>query len=152
MGLTFYIGFMGCGKSTLGRLHAAEQGKRFVDLDAVFLQETGKTPAIYLTHKGEPAFRKEEQKVLHKTVAQWMADGRPAQIIACGGGTPCFFDNLQFMKEHGHVVFIDTPLATILDRLMRQPERWPLAQKQAPQILYKERRKWYEQAHERLVP
>ena len=152
MGLTFYIGFMACGKSTLGQKHAAASGKNFVDLDREFSRETGMTPEKYITEKGEESFRREEKKLLRKVVAHWMASGKPGQLVACGGGTPCFFDNLEFMKTHGHVVFIDTPLETLLERIRREPDRWPAAKSYPPEKLYEERRKWYEQAHERLIP
>lgn len=152
MGLTFYIGFMACGKSTLAKKHATESHRAFTDLDTAFFQETGTTPAAYIVENGEQAFRLQEKKVLRKVVEQWHAAGNPATIIACGGGTPCFFDNLAYMKQHGTVVFIDTPVPVLWERIEKEPDRWPLAQKDRLATLYKERRKWYEQAHKRLVP
>ncbi|MGB4591726.1 MAG: shikimate kinase [Bacteroidales bacterium] len=143
---------MACGKSTLGRQHAAAAKKEFTDLDTVFIEETGKSPAAYIMENGEPAFRRAEKQLLHQVVERWQSAGKPATLIACGGGTPCFFDNLAFMKKHGRVVFIDTPTSVLWERIGREPEKWPLATRCNLPELYNKRKKWYHRAHERLIP
>ncbi|MDD4920568.1 MAG: shikimate kinase [Bacteroidales bacterium] len=152
MGLIFYIGFMASGKSTLGEAEAARNGMRFVDLDQELWAFSGMPSWQYIKEKGEEAFRMAERDCLHRIVERWHQDGTPPQIVACGGGTPCFFDNMEFIKTSGHVVFIDTPLSTILERISLNPQRWPLAGNGNIEILYQSRKKWYEQAHERIVP
>lgn len=109
MGLIFYIGFMASGKSTLGEAEAARNGMRFVDLDQELWAFSGMPSWQYIKEKGEEAFRMAERDCLHRIVERWHQDGTPPQIVACGGGTPCFFDNMEFIKTSGHVVFIDTP-------------------------------------------
>ena len=152
MRLIFYIGFMASGKSTLGAAEAARKGIRFVDLDQELWTLSGMPSWKYITEKGEEAFRMAERDNLHRIVERWHQEGKPPQIVACGGGTPCFFDNMEFMKTNGHVVFIDTPLSVILDRISRDPQRWPLAGNDSIENLYQSRKKWYEEAHERIVP
>jgi len=150
--LVFYIGFMGSGKTTLAARNAREQGARFVDLDQVIRDNTGSFPRDILYRQGEKAFRIIEKDTLHDVVRTWKDTGEPATIVACGGGTPCFFDNLEFMKTHGHVVFIDTPLEKILKRIADEPQRWPLLQHTDAGKLYNSRLKWYEKADQRIVP
>ncbi|HPW79053.1 MAG: Shikimate kinase [Bacteroidetes bacterium ADurb.Bin037] len=151
MDIVFYIGFMASGKSTLGAADALKTGKRFVDLDQAISERTGMPTWQFISKNGEKAFRKIERDLLHSIVEEWIKEGKPAQIVACGGGTPCFFDNLEFMKATGHVVFIDTPIETMLERISHHPERWPLASGSDPRALYLSRKKWYEKAHERRV-
>ncbi len=151
-GLVFYIGFMACGKSTLGEQDAGKAGARFTDLDKVIEENTGKPAWQLLAEKGEKAFRNIESRLLRQVVEKWMEDGKPSQIVACGGGTPCFHGNLDLMKSYGHVVFIDTPLDTILERIALHPEKWPLLKDNDPVVLYGSRRKWYEKADEQRVP
>ena len=152
MKLVFYIGFMGSGKTTLGARHAQEKEARFVDMDKVIFDRTGISPREILGRKGEKAFREMERDALHEIVQNWIDLGKPSTIVACGGGTPCFYDNLDFMKTHGHVVFIDTPLEIILKRLSREPDRWPLLQHTDAGKLYDSRIKWYKKADETVVP
>ena len=152
MGLIFYIGFMASGKSTLGAADAARDGYKFTDLDQKLWDNTGIPPWQYITEKGEEAFRIAERDILHWIVEEWHREGQPPQLVACGGGTPCAFDNMEFMKSNGQVIFIDTPLSTILERIRNNPHIWPLAGISNLESLYVERRKWYEKAHERKVP
>lgn len=152
MGIVFYIGFMASGKSTLGAEDAAKAGMQFVDLDQVIGESTGMPPWQFISEKGEKMFRMIERDLLHRIVGEWSEEGKPALIVSCGGGTPCFFDNLEFMKTSGYVVFIDTPFEIILERISRYPERWPLVRDRDPKTLYLSRRKWYEKAHERRIP
>ncbi len=152
MDLVFYIGFMGCGKSTTGSRHAQEKGARFIDLDKVILDKTGMSPSEILSLKGEKTFRKIERDTLHDIVQNWMDSGKEATIVACGGGTPCFYDNMDYMKNHGHVVFINTPFEIILKRLSKDPGKWPLLKHTDAVQLYNSRLKWYEKADETMFP
>ena len=82
MDLVFYIGFMGCGKTTTGSRHAQEKGARFIDLDKVILDKTGISPSEILSLKGEKTFRKIERDTLHDIVQNWMDSGKEATVVA----------------------------------------------------------------------
>jgi len=121
LGLIFLIGFMGCGKTTLGRKLASRLGYMFMDLDHVLEAQVGMTIAEYFSKNGEDAFRKLESEVLKQTRYPENA------VISTGGGLPCYFDNMQWMNAHGKTlaygfgVFRDVPLkklrtAVLIDR------------------------------------
>ena len=119
-GLIFLIGFMGCGKTTLGRKLASRLGYMFMDLDHVFEAREGMTIAEYFSKYGEDAFRKLESEVLktHKYPEH--------AIIATGGGLPCFFDNMDWMNAHGKTVYIKLTPKTLADRLQNEKDERPL--------------------------
>ena len=93
---------MGCGKSTLGRSVAALTGWQFIDLDNYIEQRFHRTVKEIFAEYGEDGFRKRERAML-----QEVADFENV-IVACGGGTPCFFDNMEWMNRQGTTVFLDT--------------------------------------------
>ncbi len=126
----FLIGFMGCGKTTLGRAYAKEMGLSFVDLDW-YIEERFHTSIQQLfSERGEEAFRKIEQRMLHE-VAEF-----ENVVIACGGGTPCFYDNMGYMNLQGTTVFLDTSTSTLLRRLkLAQSSRPLLAGKTEEELL-----------------
>jgi len=109
--IVFLCGMPGSGKSTLGRKLAAKLNWAFVDLDAEITLQSGRNPAKWLRESGEDAFRKEEARVLRN-----LPINAPT-VVACGGGSPCFWNNLDFMKNQGIPIFIDLPLASIEQRL-----------------------------------
>src|SRR5690606_29231119 len=110
----FLIGMPGSGKTTLGRQLAQALDMPFLDLDEVIEDnEQTKVGSIFNTH-GEDYFRNQEKILLRTTAME-----HHALVMATGGGTPCFFDNLSFMKEHGKVVFIDVPVREITSRLRK---------------------------------
>jgi len=111
---------MAAGKSTFGRALAAEMGLDFEDLDAIFEEKEGMSISDFFKEKGEAAFRKAEQKHLRSTsVFQ-------KKIIATGGGTPCFFDNMEWMCTQGTTIWLDTPPDTIIQRLAEEHTQRPL--------------------------
>src|ERR1700750_2431868 len=91
-GLVFLIGFMGCGKTTLGRKLASRMGYPFIDLDHVLEAKAGMTIAEYFNAFGEDAFRKLESEILKQT------DYPENAIVSTGGGLPCFFDNMAWIN------------------------------------------------------
>ena len=111
---------MGCGKSTLGRTVSAMTGWQFIDLDNYIEQRFHRTVKEIFAEYGEEGFRRRERAML-----QEVADFENA-IIACGGGTPCFFDNMEWMNSHGTTVFLDTSVDKLHKRLMRGRHKRPL--------------------------
>jgi shikimate kinase len=122
VGLIFLIGFMGSGKTTLGRKLANHLGYEFIDLDHKLEQKVELSIAEYFSLFGEDAFRKLESEILKKTVYPENA------IVSTGGGLPCFFDNMDWMKEHGKTVYIKLSPKTLADRLEKGKEDRPLLQ------------------------
>src|SRR5258708_22683493 len=120
LGLIFLIGFMGCGKTTLGRKLASRLGYEFMDLDHILEAQVGMSIAEYFSSFGEDAFRKLESDVLKQTKYPEHA------VISTGGGLPCFFDNMQWMNTHGKTVYIKLSPKTLADRLENEKEKRPV--------------------------
>ncbi|ASU35814.1 shikimate kinase [Mucilaginibacter xinganensis] len=120
LGLIFLIGFMGCGKTTLGRKLAARLGYEFMDLDHIMEAQAGMTIAEYFSTHGEDAFRKLESEVLKQTEYPEHA------VVSTGGGLPCFFDNMQWVNAHGRSVYIQLSPKTLADRLEHEKNKRPL--------------------------
>lgn len=116
----FLIGYMGCGKSTMGRAISALTGVPFIDLDNYIEQRFHLTVKEIFAQRGEDGFRDVERRML-----QEVADFEDV-IVACGGGTPCFFDNMEYMNTHGTTVFLNTPIDRLHSRLMRGRHKRPL--------------------------
>src|SRR6187455_965885 len=98
---------MATGKTSVGRLVAASEGRRFVDLDDVIAQRAG-VPVAELVARDEPGFRAAEQAALHATMLEAASD--PAVVIATGGGAAAFGDNLARMRDAGLVVTLTASL------------------------------------------
>jgi shikimate kinase len=112
--VVFLCGMPGSGKSTLGKKLATKLNWSFCDLDEELKVQSGRSPAEWLREDGEAAFRKEEARVLRNLKSE------PLMIVACGGGTPCFERNLQWMQENGTCIFIDLPLSGLVQRLSQK--------------------------------
>ena len=120
LGLIFLIGFMGCGKTTLGRKLASRLGYEFMDLDHILEARAGMTIAEYFSKFGEEAFRKLESEVLKQTKYPKHA------VVSTGGGLPCFFDNMDWMNTHGKTVYIKLSPKTLADRLENEKDKRPV--------------------------
>lgn len=116
----FLIGFMGCGKSTLGRKLATKLGYDLIDLDHQIEKNTGSTIAEYFSAHGEEVFRALESTTL-KTF-----DYPKNCVVATGGGTPCFFDNIDWMNENGTTVYIEMTPVALAKRLEKGMDKRPL--------------------------
>jgi len=116
----FLIGFMGCGKSTMGKKLAVKLGYDFIDLDHQIEKNLGTTITAYFAENGEEAFRKLESETLKNF------DYPSNSIIATGGGAPCFFDNMDWMNANGLSIYIEMPAAALAKRLESGKEKRPL--------------------------
>lgn len=115
----FLLGFMGCGKSYIGQVLAQNLGYDFVDLDAAIESAEGKKIIEIFDSVGEAAFRKIETAMLQKIYKE-------NTVISTGGGTPCFADNISWMKSKGLTVFLNPSIDIISDRLKTEKSKRPL--------------------------
>lgn len=113
----FIIGCPACGKSTFGRALARKTGYEFIDLDR-YIENRFRTTVskIFATH-GEAEFRRMEGFMLREVGEFENA------IIACGGGTPCFGDNMEWMLAHGRVIWLDTSPDVLASRVKLSDRR-----------------------------
>ncbi|PKP10208.1 MAG: shikimate kinase [Bacteroidetes bacterium HGW-Bacteroidetes-4] len=116
----YLLGYMGCGKSTIGKKLAKTLGIPFVDLDDQIEQQSGKTIVDIFEQDGEAIFRKIEQQALHLTFK--LEDA----VIATGGGTACYADNMDKMRANGVTVYIELPAKVLADRLKNAATKRPL--------------------------
>jgi len=112
---------MGSGKTWLGKQLSALTDLLFIDLDAHIEQQEGVTIAALFKHKDQAQFRVIEKKYLHELIA-----ANSKLILSCGGGTPCFFDNLDFLKKMGTVLWLDPPISVLVNRLQNERDNRPL--------------------------
>ena len=112
----YLIGMPGAGKSTVGKVLAEKLGRTFVDLDAAIEKMAGKSIPEIFEKFGENYFREIENEAL-KTVSF----SEEKLVIATGGGTPCFHDNLDVMKNHGQVLYLKVAPEILAERLMALP-------------------------------
>lgn len=111
---------MAAGKTTLGRYAAREMGRDFIDLDRYIEARYRKSIADIFASDGEARFREIERNMLHE-VAEF-----DNVLLATGGGTPCFFDNMAYMNERGVAVFLSCPVETICRRIKISKVKRPL--------------------------
>ncbi len=94
------MGYMGSGKTTVGRALAKDLGMPFYDLDWYIESRMRKTIKQIFDERGEEGFRIIERNMLHE-VAEF-----EGVVISCGGGTPCFFDNINYLNQQGETVYL----------------------------------------------
>lgn len=114
------VGFMAAGKTTLGKALAKDLGLQFVDLDLYIESRYHATVSQIFAERGEEGFRQIERNMLHE-VAEF-----EDVVIATGGGTPCFFDNMEYMNAQGTTVFLDASVDVIFTRLTIARTQRPL--------------------------
>lgn len=139
---------MGSGKTHWGRRLAAKLGMPFYDLDSLIIEKENKSVADIFATKGEEFFR-----FLEKETLEAITDQQEGFILSCGGGTPCFFNNIEFMKKHGKVVWLNTAVDVLRQRLQRERLSRPLIAEVSEDELQRyivrklsERRMYYQQA------
>ena len=114
------IGYMGAGKTTVGKALAKELGVPFYDLDWYIESRMRKTVAQIFAEKGEEGFRKIEHSMLHE-IAEF-----EDVIVSCGGGTPCFFDNIDYMNQQAPVVYLKAEPEVLYKHLVMSKNDRPL--------------------------
>ena len=123
------IGYMGAGKTTVGKALAKELGVPFYDLDWYIESRMRKTVAQIFAEKGEEGFRKIEHNMLHE-IAEF-----EDVIVSCGGGTPCFFDNIDYMNQQGPVVYLKADPEVLCKHLAMSKNDRPLLRGKSPEEL-----------------
>ncbi len=117
----FLIGFMGSGKTTVGKLLAQKMNRPFLDSDHEIERITGQTITELFIEKGESHFRELERAFIHD-----LKNKKQAFIVSCGGGLPCFHELIDELKNQGEVVFLNASVETLTARLFLQKKNRPL--------------------------
>lgn len=125
----FLIGYMASGKTTFGRALARRIGYQFIDLDFYIEQRFRKSVSELFAIHGEEWFRERERDLLREIGEIDHA------IIACGGGTPCFFDNMDWMNAHGLTVCLEATDECTVRRIILGRRKRPLAADKSPEEL-----------------
>ncbi|NIJ53692.1 shikimate kinase [Dyadobacter arcticus] len=105
------VGMMSSGKTTLGKQLARLLNYRFVDLDKLIERDQNMTISSIFSEKGESYFRQVENRILKEVRSQSNI------VLACGGGTPCFFDNMDVINQMGVSIYLDVPAAELAKRI-----------------------------------
>jgi len=144
----FLIGFMGSGKSYWGRQLSEKLMLPFFDLDKQVESNEGKSINQIFEEKGEENFRLLEKDALHM-----ITESHESFIIATGGGTPCYFNNIDYMNNAGITVWINTPVEILFQRLLKEKSSRPLIKELSDDQLkgfilkkYADRKIYYEQS------
>lgn len=143
----FLVGYMGAGKTTLGKAFARDLKIPFIDLDWYIEERFHKTVSELFAERGEDGFREIERNMLHE-VGEF-----ENVVISTGGGTPCFFDNMEYMNKQGVTIFLEVDPAVLLNRLSSATQSRPILQDKSEKELYtfivekvNARMKYYSQA------
>lgn len=105
------VGYMGAGKTTLGRALGKALDMPFYDLDWYISSRRHRNVENLFTEIGEEAFRRIEYNMLHE-VAEF-----ENVVISCGGGTPCFFDNMDYMNQQGETIYLHASVDVLINHL-----------------------------------
>ncbi len=145
------VGYMGAGKTHMGRALAAHLKLPFYDLDGVVGQMCGCNQSDLMRRKGEMAFREAENKALQMVLS------KDKFVLACGGGTPAYYNNMDLLTADAKVVYLDCKIPTLVKRLVPEKSQRPLIEKISDDELEAfiakhlfERRPFYERAHVRV--
>ncbi len=145
------VGYMGSGKTTVGKALSKATGLPFYDLDWYIESRMRKTVPQIFAERGEEGFRKIEHNMLHE-VAEF-----EDVIISCGGGTPCFFDNIDYLNGQGQVVYLKADPEVLYKHLLMGKTERPLLKGKTPEELIafireqlQTREPYYTKAHHTL--
>lgn len=116
----FLLGYMGSGKSTIGKQLAARLKYDFIDLDALIEADYHQSVNEIFASKGEAEFRGMEHNTLKRVLE------KSNVVVACGGGTPCYYDNMELMNRNGITIYIKMSTDTLISRLLQAKTSRPL--------------------------
>ena len=141
----YLVGFMGSGKSTVGKILAEKLNMNFIDIDKLIEEKEGMEIKDIFEQKGESYFRELERKQIEAIVKQ------EGLVVSTGGGLGANLDNMNLIKKNGDVVWLDVSLNTVLDRLKNDQDR-PLLKQSTEKIkqLFEERKNVYRLANIRI--
>jgi shikimate kinase len=152
---TWYLwGYIGSGKSSIGRAVARNLNLEFKDLDKIISEESGMSISDFIGKRGDLAFRKLERQMLleHQDFAG---------IFSCGGGTPCYYDNAEWMVSKGQTVYLRASpswlhhrLAASRSRGIKRPQLMGVADQDLGEFIAKhlfERQHFYQMAHHKIA-
>lgn len=141
----YLVGFMGSGKSTVGKILAEKLNMNFIDIDKLIEEKEGMKIKDIFEQKGESYFRELERKQIEAIVNQ------EGLVVSTGGGLGANLDNMNLMKKNGDVIWLDVSLNTVLDRLKNDQDR-PLLKQPIEKIkqLFEERKNVYRLANIRI--
>jgi shikimate kinase len=144
----FLLGFMGSGKTHWGRQLSKKLSIPFYDLDEQVISREGKSINEIFETNGEEYFRIIEKETLHI-----ITESHDSMIMACGGGTPCYFNNIEYMNRSGTTVWLDTPIPVLFERLLKERQHRPLLKNLTDEQIrnfiikkFSDRKIYYEQA------
>ena len=144
----FLVGFMGCGKSYWGRQLGPALGIPFIDLDERIEESAGKSINDIFAEEGEEYFRQLEKETLYL-----LTESHAEFVMATGGGTPCFYKNIDYMKEKGRTLWINCSTDCLHARLLKERDKRPLVRDLGEEQLrayisrkFGDRRIFYQQA------
>ncbi|MCH5225565.1 MAG: AAA family ATPase [Muribaculaceae bacterium] len=119
--ILYVVGYMASGKTTFGEALARKLNIPFIDLDQYIEEKEGKTVSEIFALSGEEGFRALERQHLEKATEE-----NPTSVMACGGGTPCHFDNMGYLNNNGVTIFLETSTPVLISRLQAENGRRPL--------------------------
>jgi shikimate kinase len=125
----FLVGYMGSGKSTAGKKLAVKLDFEFIDLDKFIESECGLTISEIFAEKGENEFRALEHNALKKLLT------KDNVVIACGGGTPCYYGNMELMNNNGITIYLKMSAAGLASRLLKAKSPRPLIENKTEEQL-----------------
>lgn len=144
----FLVGYMGCGKTTMGERLSAALGLDFVDLDDYIVDAEGRSIPLIFEHEGEAGYRGIERRCLQEII-----NYEDEIVVATGGGTPCFYDNMALMNDSGLTIYLQMDVPSLRYRLEHSKSERPLLENLMENELeafikfhLEERKEFYEEA------
>jgi shikimate kinase len=144
----YLIGFMAAGKTHWGQQLSRKLDIPFFDTDEQIINSEGRTINEIFENFGEEYFRLKEKGILHI-----IAESHANFVMACGGGLPCYYNNIEYMNQSGTTVWLNTPMPVLFQRLVVEKDKRPLLKGLSDEQLrsyiikkFADRKIYYEQA------
>jgi shikimate kinase len=144
----YLIGFMGSGKTYWAQQLSQKLNIPFFDMDEQIVNSESKSINDIFETFGEEYFRLKEKGILHTTT-----ENNSSFVMACGGGSPCYFNNIDYMNQSGTTVWLNIPMTILFQRLMNEKDKRPLLKELSDNQMrsfiikkFADRKIYYEQA------